>query len=243
MGYKTLIVEDDAVQRLKTAHYFKQAGYTVFEATDSNEMNSILTCNKIDLIVLDLKLPGIDGIQIAQKLRATSDIAIIMVTGQTDQIDVILGLEVGADDYVMKPVNMRELLIRARNLLWRIQLTRDALYKAETAWAQLEKDDSVYSFLDFKLDVKKRTLEKNNESIEITKAEFELLLAFITHPFEVMGRERLLSLISHRTDSPSDRTIDVLVRRLRAKMEDDRKKPRIFATCHGEGYFFAADVK
>ncbi|EPR7484056.1 TPA: two-component system response regulator TorR [Vibrio parahaemolyticus] len=251
MSYKTLIVEDDPVLRKKIAHYFKEEGkYEVFQTDNGEEMRSILAQNRIDLILLDINLPREDGIQLTKYLRATSDIAIIMVTGRKEPIDRVLGLEMGADDYVTKPVEIRELLVRARNLLWRIQLTRDALEQAEAAWAQLEKDDSTFRFLDFVFDVQKRQLlkgvdEDNNlsgEEVKVTKAEYELLVAFITHPNRVLSRERLLNLISHRTETPSDRTIDVLIRRLRNKMEVEPRNPKIFTTVHGEGYMFAPEV-
>lgn len=251
MSYKALIVEDDPVLRTKIAHYFKEeAQYEVFQAYNGEKMRTILAEHRIDLILLDINLPNEDGILLTRHLRATSDIAIIMVTGRKDPIDRLLGLEMGADDYVTKPVEMRELLVRARNLLWRIQLTRDALEKAEAAWAQLEKDESKFHFLDFVFDVQKRQLFKCRElgsqlvteEVKVTKAEYELLVAFITHPNRILGRERLLNLISHRTESPSDRTIDVLIRRLRNKMEIDARNPKIFTTVHGEGYMFAPEV-
>ncbi|MGF1758182.1 two-component system response regulator TorR [Photobacterium sagamiensis] len=242
MTYKILIVEDDPIIRMKIKGHFAQAGYTVFEADNGIRMKEILNREKIDLILLDINLPGEDGIQLAREVRNISDIAIIMVTGRTDPIDRILGLEMGADDYVTKPVEPRELLVRAKNLLWRIQLTRDALEQAEAAWSQLEKDDSTFRFLDFEFDVAQRQLSKGNDMVKLTKAEYELLVAFITHPCRVLGRDRLLNLISHRVDTPSDRTIDVLIRRLRNKMEESIKNPKIFITVHGEGYLFAPEV-
>lgn len=242
MTYNILIVEDDPIVRIKIKGHFAQAGHTVFEADNGTEMRAILNSQKIDLILLDINLPGEDGIQLTREIRATSDIAIIMVTGRTDPIDRILGLEMGADDYVTKPIEPRELLVRAKNLLWRIQLTRDALEQAEAAWSQLEKDDSRFCFLDFEFDVTQRQLLQNGEMVRLTKAEYELLVAFITHPNRVLGRDRLLNLISHRVDTPSDRTIDVLVRRLRNKMEECVKSPKIFVTVHGEGYLFAPEV-
>ncbi|ELR65972.1 TorCAD operon transcriptional regulatory protein TorR [Photobacterium marinum] len=242
MTYKILIVEDDPILRIKVKGHFSQAGYTVFETDNGGEMKEILAREKIDLILLDINLPGEDGIQLTRDVRNTSDIAIILVTGRTDPIDRILGLEMGADDYVTKPVEPRELLVRAKNLLWRIQLTRDALEQAEAAWAQLEKDESKFRFLDFEFDVTQRQLTKSDETIRLTKAEYELLVAFITHPNRVLSRDRLLNLISHRVDTPSDRTIDVLIRRLRNKMEESIKQPKIFITVHGEGYLFAPDV-
>lgn len=250
MSYKTLIVEDDPVLRKRIAHYFKDAGYEVYQADNGEVMRAVLSEHRIDLILLDVNLPGEDGIQITKTLRSTSDIAIIMVTGRREPIDRVLGLEMGVDDYVTKPVEMRELLVRARNLLWRIQLTRDALEQAEAAWAQLEKDDSTFRFLDYVFDVQKRQLLKgvdpdNNQAgveIKVTKAEYELLVAFITHPNRVLSRERLLNLITHRTEAPSNRTIDVLIRRLRNKMEDDSRNPKIFVTVHGEGYMFQPEV-
>jgi len=242
MTYQILIVEDDPILRMKVKGHFAQAGYTVFEADNGAVMKEVLSNEKIDLILLDINLPGEDGIQLTREVRNTSDIAIIMVTGRTDPIDRILGLEMGADDYVTKPVEPRELLVRAKNLLWRIQLTRDALQQAEAAWSQLEKDDSRFCFKDFEFDVAQRQLSKGCEAIKLTKAEYELLVAFITHPSRVLSRGRLLNLISHRVDAPSDRTIDVLVRRLRNKMEDSIKNPKIFITVHGEGYLFAPEV-
>ncbi|PSU48854.1 two-component system response regulator TorR [Photobacterium frigidiphilum] len=242
MTYKILIVEDDPIIRMKIKGHFAQAGHTVFEADNGVGMKEILNREKIDLILLDINLPGEDGIQLTRDVRNTSDIAIIMVTGRTDPIDRILGLEMGADDYVTKPVEPRELLVRAKNLLWRIQLTRDALEQAEAAWSQLEKDDSTFRFLDFEFDVAQRQLSKGNDMVKLTKAEYELLVAFITHPCRVLGRDRLLNLISHRVDTPSDRTIDVLIRRLRNKMEESIKNPKIFITVHGEGYLFAPEV-
>lgn len=242
MTYKILIVEDDPIIRMKIKGHFALAGHTVFEADNGVEMKEILNREKIDLILLDINLPGEDGIQLTRDVRNTSDIAIIMVTGRTDPIDRILGLEMGADDYVTKPVEPRELLVRAKNLLWRIQLTRDALEQAEAAWSQLEKDDSTFRFLDFEFDVAQRQLSKGHDMVKLTKAEYELLVAFITHPNRVLGRDRLLNLISHRVDTPSDRTVDVLIRRLRNKMEKSIKNPNIFITIHGEGYLFAPEV-
>ncbi|RWX54817.1 two-component system response regulator TorR [Photobacterium chitinilyticum] len=242
MNYQILIVEDDPILRMKIKGHFAQAGYAIFEADNGAVMKEILSNEKIDLILLDINLPGEDGIQLTREVRNTSDIAIIMVTGRIDPIDRILGLEMGADDYVTKPVEPRELLVRAKNLLWRIQLTRDALQQAEAAWSQLEKDDSRFCFKDFEFDVAQRQLSKGSEAIKLTKAEYELLVAFITHPSRVLSRGRLLNLISHRVDAPSDRTIDVLVRRLRNKMEDNIKNPKIFITVHGEGYLFAPEV-
>jgi two-component system torCAD operon response regulator TorR len=242
MTYKILIVEDDPIIRMKIKGHFALAGHTVFEADNGVGMKEILNREKIDLILLDINLPGEDGIQLTRDVRNTSDIAIIMVTGRTDPIDRILGLEMGADDYVTKPVEPRELLVRAKNLLWRIQLTRDALEQAEAAWSQLEKDDSTFRFLDFEFDVAQRQLSKGHDMVKLTKAEYELLVAFITHPNRVLGRDRLLNLISHRVDTPSDRTVDVLIRRLRNKMEESIKNPNIFITIHGEGYLFAPEV-
>lgn len=233
-----LVVEDEAITRAKLVGYFQHAGYRVSEAENKAQMNVVLENHHIDLIMLDINLPDEDGLMITRNLRSHSDIGIVLVTGRTDSIDKIIGLEMGADDYVTKPFELRELLVRVKNILWRISLTEQ---KSVTA-IEDEGDDDLFHFGQCSFDIPKRKLLKNNIPIKLTKAEYDILVAFVANPSRVLSRERLLNLIEHRVDAPNDRTIDVLVRRLRHKIEENPKEPQIFTTIHGEGYLFAADI-
>lgn len=233
-----LVVEDEAITRAKLVGYFQHAGYRVSEAENKAQMNVVLQNHHIDLIMLDINLPDEDGLMITRNLRSHSNIGIVLVTGRTDSIDKIIGLEMGADDYVTKPFELRELLVRVKNILWRISLTEQKSVIA----TEDEEDDDLFHFGQCSFDIPKRKLLKNNIPIKLTKAEYDILVAFVANPSRVLSRDRLLNLIEHRVDAPNDRTIDVLVRRLRNKIEDNPKDPQIFTTIHGEGYLFAADI-
>lgn len=232
-----LVVEDEAITRAKLVGYFQHSGYQVSEAENKTQMNEILEKHHIDLVMLDINLPGEDGLMITRCLRSQSTIGIILVTGRCDSIDKIIGLEMGADDYVTKPFELRELLARVKNVLWRISLTKPQKTLPES---NVESDDELFRFGECSFDIGKRKLLKNNIPIKLTKAEYDMLVAFVANPSRVMTRERLLNLIDHRVETPNDRTIDVLVRRLRNKIENNAKDPQIFITVHGEGYFFVS---
>jgi two-component system torCAD operon response regulator TorR len=236
MKYHVLVVEDDVVTRSKLAGYFENEGYLVSEAQDGNEMRQVLQESSIDLVMLDINLPKEDGLMLTRELRSQSDIGIILVTGRTDSIDKIVGLEMGADDYVTKPFELRELLVRVKNLLWRISLARK-----QPVLESSTQSEHVIHFGEWAFDKQRRSLSNNGDPVKLTKAEYELLVALSTYPNQVLSRERILNMISHRVDAPNDRTIDVLIRRMRAKMEMDPKNPQIFITVHGEGYMFAGD--
>lgn len=237
MSYHVLVVEDDAVTRSKLVGYFQNEGYQVSEAESGEQMRAMLQSNAIDLVMLDINLPGEDGLMLTRELRSQSDIGIILVTGRTDSIDKIVGLEMGADDYVTKPFELRELLVRVKNLLWRISSARNVSGNADAE----KQNENVVRFGEWTFDVQRRALSRNGEPVKLTKAEYELLVALSSYPNQVLSRERILNMISHRVDAPNDRTIDVLIRRMRAKMEFDPKNPQIFVTVHGEGYMFAGD--
>ncbi|MFM2589365.1 two-component system response regulator TorR [Vibrio sp. TBV020] len=237
MSYHVLVVEDDAVTRSKLVGYFQNEGYDVSEAESGEQMRDMLQSNAIDLVMLDINLPGEDGLMLTRELRSQSDIGIILVTGRTDSIDKIVGLEMGADDYVTKPFELRELLVRVKNLLWRISAARNVSGNTESD----KSNENMVRFGDWTFDVQRRALSRNGEPVKLTKAEYELLVALSSYPNQVLSRERILNMISHRVDAPNDRTIDVLIRRMRAKMEFDPKNPQIFVTVHGEGYMFAGD--
>ena len=232
MSYHILVVEDEVVTRSKLVGYFEAEGYQVSEAETGAEMRTVLAEQKVDLIMLDINLPGEDGLLLARELRSQSNIGIILVTGRTDSIDRIVGLEMGADDYVTKPVELRELLVRVKNLFWRMSLVNEPVEVDES---------SIVRFGEWTFDIQRRALSNNGEPVKLTKAEYELLVALSSYPNTVLSRERILNMISHRVDAPNDRTIDVLIRRMRAKMEMDPKNPQIFVTVHGEGYMFAGD--
>ncbi|WP_421304152.1 two-component system response regulator TorR [Aeromonas veronii] len=235
MSYHILVVEDDAVTREKLTGYFEREGYRVTAVENGQQMRAVLAEQPVDLVMLDINLPGEDGLLLTRELRARSTVGIILVTGRSDAVDRIVGLEMGADDYVTKPFELRELLVRVKNLLWRISLAAAA--PSEPAVA----DDAV-RFGPWRFDIPRRQLSKDGVPVRLTKAEYEVLVAFVAHTGRVLSRERILTLISHRGDGPSDRTIDVLIRRLRGKMETDPRDPQLFVTVHGEGYLFAGEI-
>ncbi len=237
-GKHILVVEDEAITRAKLVGYFLHSGYQVSEAENRAQMNAVLEKHHIDLVMLDINLPYEDGLIITRNLRSQSTIGIVLVTGRTDSIDKIIGLEIGADDYVTKPFELRELLVRVKNILWRMSLTEQ---KPVTAAKRVKiEEDDLFHFGECSFDIPNRKLLKNNIPVKLTKAEYDMLVAFVANPSRVLSRDRLLNLIDHRVDAPNDRTIDVLVRRLRNKIEDNVKDPQIFITIHGEGYLFAS---
>ncbi|KXF80994.1 two-component system response regulator TorR [Enterovibrio coralii] len=236
MTHHILVVEDEVVTRTMVSGYFENQGYSVSQAADGKEMHQIINQQHVDLVLLDVNLPGEDGLSLTRELRGKSDVGIILVTARTDSIDRIVGLEMGADDYVTKPFELRELQVRVKNLLWRISRAQKAPNQVASSGRE---DDNIVSFNGWTFDINRRALSKGHETVKLTKAEYEMLVAFTANPNRVMSRERILNLISHRVDAPNDRTVDVLVRRLRNKIEVEPKKPQLFVTVHGEGYMFA----
>ena len=228
-----LVVEDETVSRLKLVAYLQREGFDVRQAETKVEAQKALSEYIIDLVLLDINLPDGDGLQIAGELRAKSEIGIILVTGKTDEIDRIIGIEVGADDYVTKPYNPRELLARIRALLRRSGLTR-----------QEHEEVKLYKFGPWQLDLQRRTLSpETGEPVKLTRGEFEMLHVFLANAGLVLSRDFLMSHVNHRSWAPNDRSIDVLVARIRRVLEDDPKKPRYLVTAHGEGYIFVEDIE
>jgi len=227
-----VIVEDDPVTRAKLAAYFTAEGYRVSEAEDGSRMREVLASSPADLLMLDINLPDEDGLALTREQRQRSEIGIILVTGRTDSVDRIVGLEMGADDYVTKPFNQRELLARVKNLLRRVRRERS------------EGDAKpVRRFLGWTLDPGNRTLhDHDGQFVDLTRAEFKALALFTANPGKVLSRDRILHEVAKRDWDPSDRTVDVVVRRLRQKLNDDSRHPRIIVTSHGEGYLFAAPI-
>ncbi len=227
-----LVVEDEPVSRERMVAYFEAEGYRVSMAGSGEQMRDVIQSHPIDLVLLDIRLPGDDGLVLARELRSQSDIGIILVTGRTDDIDRIVGLEIGADDYVTKPVNLRELLARVKNLLRRC-----------LAPSPVTAPSPIMQFDGWTLHLPRRLLSSPTaQPVALTRAEFELLSTFVTHSQVVLSRDRLLSRLPHRSFTPDNRTIDVLVGRLRRKIETDPHHPVLISTVHGEGYVFTADV-
>ncbi len=223
-----LVVEDDATSRVTLAGYFDVEGYRITEAEDGEQMRAAFANGDVDLVMLDIRLPGEDGLTLLKELRQHSGVGVIMVTGKSDDIDRIVALEMGADDYVTKPFNPRELLARAKNLLKRTDAAR-----------MFDKSETVKKFSGWTLDMDKRSLESpDGDDVRLTRGEFELLAALSFHPGRVMTRENLLDHMNHREWNPVDRTVDVLVGRVRRKIEIDPQDPLLIVTVHGVGYVF-----
>ena len=237
MKNHVLVVEDEPVTRARLVGYFRKEGYQVSEASDGQQLHDIMATESIDLVMLDINLPGEDGLSLTRTLRHQSDVGIILVTGRSDMVDRVVGLEMGADDYVVKPFELRELLVRVKNLLWRISLAKNNSPQMDES-----HEDHLLSFAHWQVDTQRRQLLASGEEIALTGAEYELLLAFALNPGVVLNRERLMNLISHRHSGAGDRTIDTLIRRLRSKLEDDPKQPTLLKTIHGEGYLFTETV-
>ena len=225
-----VIVEDEPITRSALVSYLGSFGYRISECDTAEKAEKILAQGTADLLIADINLQGKDGLEITREQRARSEIGIILLSGRTDDVDRIVGLELGADDYVCKPFNRRELLARVKNLLRRTAAMRALTRK-------------VFHFNGLTFDVASRQVTSaTGEQILLTRAEYELLRVFVTNPGTVMDRDRLITAITHRQDGTSTRTIDVLVQRLRAKLGDDPKSPRIVTTSHGEGYVFTAQL-
>jgi len=226
-----LVVEDDSVTRRRLAASLRQQMYRVTEAENAEQMEAILARDPADLLLVDINLEGKDGLTITREQRGKSKVGIILLTSRTDQVDRIVGLEMGADDYVTKPFDKRELFARIKNLLSRVSDL------GETA----PPPEPVCDFGHWRLDRTRRRLESVDGAVEpLTRAEFELLQAFTRHPGVILSRDRLLDMIQHRQWAPDNRTIDVLVGRLRKKIERDPSQPDWIITVHGEGYVFAS---
>jgi DNA-binding response OmpR family regulator len=225
-----LVVDDDAALRDLLCRYLSGHGYMVSAVADGIGMEQALTEQQIDLVILDLMLPGEDGLTLAKRLRHRSNLPIIILSAHGDEVDRIVGLEVGADDYLAKPFNPRELLARIRAVLRR----SNTASIAETA-------NSTYSFGAFRLDPASRSVTLNGEALPLTSSEFTLLEIFVTHPNRVLSRDTLLQLLKGYEHQPYDRSIDVRVTRLRRKLETDPAHPVHIRTVWGEGYLFSPE--
>jgi two-component system, OmpR family, response regulator len=221
-----LVDDEEAVQKLLT-YPLERDGYTVVQARDGEEALDRFAGRSIDLVVLDLMLPKLDGLEVCRRLRARSMVPIIMLTARDDELDKVVGLELGADDYITKPFSIREFRSRVRALLRRV-----AAQRAEPA------DAEVIDRADVRIDPAKRTVEVRGEPVQLTYVEFEILRTLASHPGRVYTRRMLLEALWGDADYRDPRTIDVHVRHIREKIERESGEPELILTVRGVGYRF-----
>jgi len=229
-----LFVEDDPEIRGLVADFLERNGYRLSVAKDGRDMDRLLAVSRIDLLILDIMLPKEDGLSLCRRVRASSNVPIIMLTARGSEVDRVVGLEIGADDYLTKPFGTHELLARIRALLRRAQ----SIDRTPQA-----RPRSVLQFAGWKLDVGTRRLSAaDGAHVPLTGGEFELLAAFCERPNRVLTRDQLLDLTRGRSPALFDRSIDIQVSRLRRKIEADPKDPLLIQTVRSGGYIFTAEV-
>jgi len=229
-----LVVDDDAAIRDLIREYLAEHDFKVSVAETGAEMDRVLGAEIVDLVILDLKLPDEDGLAIARRLRETLDLPIIIVSGRKDEVDRVMGLELGADDYVTKPFSQRELLARIKAVLRRTEAKRES-----------RRGESVraYRFAGWELNTGTRRLKSaDGRDVELTNSEYALLVAFLRSPQRVLSRDQLLEA-SRLHDDIYDRSIDVQILRLRRKIEESPNQPNLIRTERGAGYYLNATVE
>ena len=226
------VCDDEAGIRESLAEYLTMHGFKVSEADGAAKLRRLVAKSESpDLVLLDVRMPGEDGLSLARWLREHAKLGVIMITGSNDTVDRITGLEVGADDYIAKPFDLREVLARVRSVMRRV-----------AAMPTKPTEPDQFRFGRFILDLAANRLTTElGEAISLTTMEFDLLKAFVTHPNRVLSRDQLLDLAHGRGPEPFDRSIDIRVTRLRRKIETDPDKPQFIKTVRGAGYFFAPD--
>ncbi len=228
-----LVVDDDAEIRSLVAEYLGSQGYRVSTARDGVQMRSAIKADSPDLVVLDLMLPGEDGLSLCRDLRARSSLPVIMLTARRDEIDRIIGIEMGADDYLGKPFNPRELLARIKSVLRRTR-----------ALPAAQGDAKRLRFAGWTLDcIARHLIDAEGVIVPLSGAQYRLLAVFLNHPDRVLDRDRLMDLALGREATPFDRSIDVQVSRLRQLLGDNGREPRIIKTVRNGGYVLAAAVE
>ena len=231
---RILIVDDDREIRSLLAEYLDANGFRTLTAADGQAMRRTLDSSHVDLIVLDLTLPGEDGLTLCRDLRAQSSLPVVMLTARSAALDRILGLEMGADDYLPKPFEPRELLARIRSVLRRTQALPPNMEPPRAR---------AMRFAEWTLDLTARHLiNAKGVVVALSGAEFRLLKTFLEHPNRVMNRDQLLNMTQGRDADPFDRSVDLQVSRLRQKLGEDAKSPQIIKTVRNEGYLLTVPV-
>jgi len=227
-----LIVEDEEVTRFNLRNLFEAEGYNVSEATDGESMDQQLQLNTINLVIMDINLPGKNGLLLARELTNNNELGLIFLTGRDSDIDKILGLEIGADDYLTKPFNPRELTIRARNILNRINQGKN------------EVDNAIIKFNEWTLDGNSRQLTSpEGHNVAIPRGEYRALRLLIENQGQIVTRQQLIKEMTGRDLRSNDRTVDVTIRRLRKHFELVEDSPELINTIHGEGYRFVGTIQ
>ena len=233
-----LVVEDDAFVQKALRMYLEGEGYRISTCDNGEDMHALMASDAADLAIMDLKLPNDDGFELTRQLRDKYSVGIIILTSKDDSVDRVVGLEIGADDYVTKPWDERELLARIRSVMRRVTERRS------NEAAGNNGEQRMVTFNGWTLNLDSRELRnEGGDKIELTSGEFSLLNEFIEKAGRVLSRDHLLSAIYKRDWEPFDRSIDVLVTRLRHKIEADSRHPEIIKTVRGTGYMFAAALK
>ncbi len=231
-----LVVDDDPKIRTLLRRCFEGEGSTVLEAGDKQGTLAAIAAHPVNFITLDLDLGHDDGLDVARAIRRTSRVPIMMVTGKGEVIDRVVGLEIGADDYVSKPFHLREVVARIKSVLRRSRetVTKPSIAEGSVAW---RFDDMIAMIEEMKL------FGRDGVLIELTSGEFKLLAVFLTRPKRVLSREQLMDLVGGQSYTPLDRTIDNQIARLRKKIERNPAAPRLISTIRGIGYSFTCDVQ
>lgn len=228
MAERILVVEDEAAIRTVVEYALKDAGFDVLGAGRGDDALTMLKDNDVDLVVLDLMLPGVDGLEVCRQIRATSQVPIIILSARSEELDKVLGLELGADDYVTKPFSPRELVSRVRANLRRARSTPER--------------GQLLQMGDVEMDPVARSVTKNGEDVYLTFSEFELLHKLASAPRRVFTREELMNHLWQGSFFGDLRSVDVHVRHLRQKIEDDASAPEIIRTVRGVGYALGREV-
>lgn len=232
-----ICVDDEEEIRILLDRYLGQHGLRISLAANGSEMRRFIAAGGVDLVLLDLGLPGDDGLTLMRYLREHWNGAVIIVSGRGDAVDRVVGLELGADDYVTKPFDLRELLARVRSVLRRLEAVR-------TARSATDQPRRIAVFAGFRFDLGARTLhDRAGASIDLTSGEFELLRAFVQQPNQVLSRDVLMNSIHGREAGPYDRAIDMQIGRLRRKIETDPERPALIKSVRGAGYLFVPAVE
>ncbi len=239
-----LIVDDDTSLVSSLERYLSTYGFSVISAANGSDLRRSLQDGKPDLIILDIMLPDVNGLDLAREIRRASNVPIVMLTGRGEETDRVVGLEVGADDYVAKPFSPRELLARINAILRRARSDAASSVNLSVKTLAGEPESRVGSFLDWRIDLNRRRLiDPKGKEVDLTAGEFSVLVALARQPRRVLTRSQLLDYFSEGEADVFDRSVDTRVSRLRRKIEPDSHNPTFIKTEWGVGYYFAMDVE